>query len=103
MEHFDKKQILGVVQLNTTQTRIKVVAVQTSKGSFTAYTGVTHIINAPEKPDKREKHLFETAEHQNNLVIANRGAILEKVQALGFFPKLSKLKYAKKALSELQK
>ncbi len=99
MKHFEKKEILGVVMLKGAH-NIKAVAVETAKDSFTAYIGPSGVVPGPEKPDKHQQAQMDQTEHNNNVAIANRAAILEKDQALGFFPKLKKKKYIKKVLNE---
>lgn len=103
MKALDKKEILDVVKIQG-RTPLRAVAVQTAKDTVTAYLGVTHTVKElPEKPNKEDRAHYDNQEHNLNVAVANRGSILEKEAAFGFFPKLSKKKYAKKALSDIQK
>jgi len=99
MKIYEKKEILGNVTLQGAH-RLRVVAIATAKETFTAYIGPSLITTPPEKPTKEEKAKSERLALDLANGLANRGSILEKDQALGFFPKLKRLKYTKKVLNE---
>lgn len=96
-------KILGNVRLTTNYMAMEVVAVETAKGTFTAYLSPSHSVTHPDKSNKAQVAKFERQQHQHLVAMSNRGIILEKDVAMAFFPKLKKRKYLKKVLNpELQ-